>query len=210
MALRDLPPFTLVLGRVSIAALALNLLVRVRGYRMPGDLRGWLPYFAMGTLNNLVPFSLIFWGQTQIAGGLAATLNAMTPVFTIILAHLMTADERLSLHRGVGTAVSVAGVAVLIGPSAVDGIGLFSTALAYIICFRILAAAGATKLLLVTFLIPVSAVFLGVVVLGEAFSNTQVIGMAVIGLGLIAMDGRTAGYLSRRNSEFRGARPDMH
>ena len=50
----------------------------------------------MGALNNLIPFSLIVWGQTQIASGLAAILNATTPLFTVVLAHLLTRDERLT------------------------------------------------------------------------------------------------------------------
>jgi len=58
----------------------------------------------MGALNNLIPFSLIFWGQTQIASGLATILNATTPLFTLVVAHLLTHDERMN-----GAKVAVAG-----------------------------------------------------------------------------------------------------
>src|SRR5271167_691637 len=73
---------------------------------------------------------------------------------------------------------------------AVFGVGLLSTALAYVLCFRILAAAGATNLLLVTFLIPVSAILLGALVLGELLLPRHFLGMALIGLGLMFIDGR--------------------
>ena len=73
LAVAELPPFTIVLGRVGVAALALNLVVRVGGRRLPTDRASWAAFFVMGALNNLVPFSLIVWAQTQIASGLAAT-----------------------------------------------------------------------------------------------------------------------------------------
>ena len=73
-------PFTVVFCRVALAALALNL---VRPLRR--DAR-WRTYFAMGALNNVVPFALIFWGQTHIASGLASILNATTPLFTVVVA----------------------------------------------------------------------------------------------------------------------------
>jgi len=76
-----------------------------------------------------------------------------------------------------------------------DGLAVVSTALAYVLYFRILAAAGATKLLLVTFLIPVTAVLLGAAVLGERLAARHFGGMALIGVGLAAIDGRIARLL---------------
>ena len=73
---------------------------------------------------------------------------------------------------------------------AVFGISVFSTALAYILFFRILATAGATNLSLVTFLIPVSAIILGTLLLNESLTLNQVIGMLLIGSGLAFLDGR--------------------
>jgi drug/metabolite transporter (DMT)-like permease len=73
---------------------------------------------------------------------------------------------------------------------AVLGVGLLSTALAYVLYFCILAAAGATNLLLVTFLIPVSAILLGALVLGEVLQPRHLLGMTLIGAGLAAIDGR--------------------
>jgi drug/metabolite transporter (DMT)-like permease len=77
-------------------------------------------------------------------------------------------------------------------------LALLSTALAYVIFFRILAAAGATNLLLVTMLIPVSAILLGTAILGERLAAGHFVGMALIGLGLAAIDGRPLKALRRR------------
>nr|HMQ42651.1 DMT family transporter [Paracoccus sp. (in: a-proteobacteria)] len=71
------------------------------------------------------------------------------------------------------------------------------TALAYLLYFRILATAGATNLLLVTFLIPVSAILLGTLVLNEVLLPRHIAGMALIGLGLAAIDGRAARLFAR-------------
>ena len=264
VALAELKPFTVVLGRVGIAALALIVLVHAMGHRMPASIKIWGAFFVMGTLNNFIPFSLILWGQTQIASGLASILNATTPLFTVVLAHLLTADEKLTPNRILGVAAGLAGVAVMIGaealqglttnvmaqiavlgaalsygfagiygrrfkelPSlvtatgqvtassvlilpvalvldqpwagpmpgaitlgAIAGLALLSTALAYIIFFRILAASGAANLSLVTFLIPVSAILLGGLILGEQLEPKHFAGMALIGLGLALIDGR--------------------
>jgi len=264
VALAELPPLTVVLGRVGIAALALIVLVHVMGLRMPGSLKIWGAFFVMGTLNNFIPFSLILWGQTQIASGLASILNATTPLFTVVLAHFLTSDEKLTPNRIMGVAAGLAGVAVMIGAEAlqglttnvvaqiailgaalsygfagiygrrfkelpslvtatgqvtastvlilpaallleqpwngpmpgaitwgsVAGLALLSTALAYIIFFRILAVSGAANLSLVTFLIPVSAILLGSLVLGERLEIKHFAGMALISLGLALIDGR--------------------
>jgi drug/metabolite transporter (DMT)-like permease len=271
VAVKALPPFTIVLLRVAIAAAALHLVLRATRTAMPWDANTWLAFFGMGLLNNAIPFSLIVWGQTQIASGLASILNATTPLFTVLVAHVLTADERLSKGRIVGVLLGFAGVVALIGPQALTGLGkdvmaqvailgaalsyafaslfgrrfkrmgvsplataagqvsassllllpvtalvdrpwelswpgwlvcgaivgggLLSTALAYVLFFRILASAGAVNLMLVTFLIPVSAILLGGAFLGETLAPTDFAGMALIGLGLAAIDGRLASLL---------------
>lgn len=266
VALAALPPFTLVALRIGLAALVLNLVLALSGAHIPRDRAVWLAFLAMGLLNNAVPFSLIVWGQTQIASGLAAILNATTPLFTVALAHWATDDERMTGHRLAGVVIGLIGVAVMVGPDALAGLGslflaqlavlgaalsyacasifgrrfkrmavppltvatgqvtastllilpialvidapwtlpmpgltvwgavlgaaLLSTALAYIVFFRILATAGATNISLVTFLIPVSAILLGALVLGERLDPRHFLGMALIAGGLAAIDGR--------------------
>ena len=262
----ELPPFTVVLGRVAFAAVALNLLLFARRDPMPRDPRLWAAFVIMGLLNNVIPFTLIVFGETRISSGLASILNATTPIFTVLAAHALTSNEKLSWGKGWGVLFGFLGVAVLIGPTALSslghggvigevsclgaaltyafagifgrrfrgipplkvatgqvtastvvlipiaavvdspwtlpapsvnvwlafaGIALFSTALAYILYFRILATAGATNLLLVTFLLPVSAMALGVAVLGETVTWQALAGMGLIGAGLVAIDGRT-------------------
>ncbi|GAB0114855.1 DMT family transporter [Acidisoma sp. C75] len=115
IALRGVPPLTLVFCRVALAAVALGLYLRLRGMAFPRAPGIWLAFFGMGLLNNLIPFTLLFWGQTEIAGGLASILNATTPIFSLIAAHLLTADEKLSIAKLGGILLGFAGVAVLIG-----------------------------------------------------------------------------------------------
>ncbi len=284
VALEALPPLSVVFARVAIGALALLVLVHAAGLRLPRELRLWRAFFVMGALNNLIPFSLIVWGQTAITGGFAAILNATTPLFTVVLAHILTRDERLTPAKLAGVAAGFLGVAIMIGPEvlgglgtgglgigglgiavlaqlavlaaalsyafagiygrrfrdtpplvtatgqvtastillcplalmvdqpwtlavpgpmilgALLGLGLLSTAAAYVIYFRILASAGATNLLLVTFLIPVSAILLGVMVLSEQLTAAQLAGMGLIALGLAAIDGRVLRWFGGESS----------
>ncbi|MCW3473584.1 DMT family transporter [Limobrevibacterium gyesilva] len=260
----ELPPFTVVLGRVGFAALALNLFLLLRRDPMVRSLP-WGAFAVMGLLNNIIPFSLIVWGEIHISSGLASILNATTPIFGVLVAHVLTQNERLTWPRGVGVLCGFLGVAVLIGPAALAGLGagdvageaacllaaisyafagiygrrfkgipplkvatgqitastilllpvaaltdrfwtlpmpspaawasfaaiaLLCTAMAYMLYFRILATAGATNLLLVTFLLPISALLLGSMFLGEHIAPRAFAGMALIGLGLAAIDGR--------------------
>ncbi len=274
IAVRELPPFTVVVLRVGLAALALNLFVLATGRRLPREPRIWAAFFAMGLLNNAVPFALIVWGQTHIASGLASILNATTPLFTVVVAHFLTADEKMTGGRLAGVAIGVGGVVVMIGPEvlggldtavlaqlavlgaavsyafagifgrrfrglgtsalvtatgqvtastmlmaplallvdrpwtlampslevcgAVLGLALLCTALGYIVYFRILATAGATNLMLVTLLLPIGTILLGTSVLGEALEAAHLAGMALIGLGLAAIDGRLVHALRHR------------
>jgi drug/metabolite transporter (DMT)-like permease len=263
LTLKDLQPLTVVLGRVVLAAIALTSFVYFQGHRMPASPKMWREFLIMGALNNLIPFSLISWGQLHIDSSLAAILNATTPVFGVLLAHFLTVDERLTINRLLGVTCGFCGVAVLVGTEVLQGLqlgamgqfavllaafsyacagiygrrfrqlpatvaaagmvigtavmmaplarvlerpwtanpdlaslsallalGLFSTAIAYLLYFHILAIAGATNLLLVTFLIPLSALLLGVLVLGEQLEWNAWVGMVLIFVGLAAIDGR--------------------
>lgn len=88
------------------------------------------------------------------------------------------------------------------------GVALLSTALAYVLYFRILATAGAANPLLVTFLVPVSAILLGILVLGETLLPRHLAGMALVGIGLMAIDGRTLRALRASRRHSTGANSD--
>lgn len=117
-----LPPFTVVLARVGLAALVLNLILFIQRRPMNRSLP-WRQFFVIGALNGAIPFSLIVWGETRISSGVASILNAMTPVFTVIVAHFFTTTEKLSLNRILGVGLGVCGVAVLMGPTAIANLG---------------------------------------------------------------------------------------
>lgn len=258
-----LPPVTVVLGRVGIAAVALNLWLIAAGTPMPLDGKLWARFLLLGLLNNVIPYILIAWGETHIASGMASILNATTPIFMVIVAHFLTHDEKLSIAKVIGIGFGFAGTAILIGPEAFAGgselwgalavvaascvyafaainsrafkglpplqaaagqctggtlillplslmvdhpwtlpmpdasiwvalftIAIVNTAIAYWVYYKILATVGVTYISLVTFLIPVMALLLGVLLLNEIITARALLGMAVIAVGLAAIDGR--------------------
>ncbi|MFB9262563.1 DMT family transporter [Bradyrhizobium erythrophlei] len=267
---RELPPLTVVLLRVTLGALILLPLLRTYKIEFPRGLSGWAPFFAMGLFNNVLPFSLIVFGQTYITSGLASILNATTPLFAVVVM-AAAGEERPQPRRVAGVVVGVIGVAILHGDAlgfetrqgvgillclagalsygvaalvgrrlparvpplgtatfqmmasatmmlvvagvvdrpwqlpmphlttwlAVIGLAALSTALAYIVFFQILQRSGATNVMLVTLLIPVTAILLGYLVLGEPISLREVIGALVIGSALLLIDGRVLAWLRR-------------
>lgn len=273
VALRELTPFTVVLLRVGFAALVLAAIAAARGAAIPWRASTVFAFFVMAALNIVIPFTLIVWGQTQIPSGLASILNATTPLFAVLVAHVFTRDEKLTPLRGIGVLAGFAGVVALVGPAAlgasdagvlahlagvgaalsyalagvyarrfvrqgvttlasaaattiaatvmmlplafvferpfealsasgsawaaIAGLALLSTAAGYLLYYRILAKAGATNLMLVTFLMPVTAILLGWAALGEQLRPAHFLGMALIGCGLALIDGRVVGLWRR-------------
>ncbi|MEM0898922.1 MAG: DMT family transporter [Pseudomonadota bacterium] len=263
---RELPPMTIVFFRVFLAAIALHIWLIAQGDGLRVGLPIWIAFFAMGLLNNVVPFSLIVIGQTQLASGVASIINATTPLFTLVVAQFLTEDERITWSKSAGLIVGFFGVFVLLGgfdgfsldaplyayvaclaaalsygfavvfgrrfkslgiapkhlaagqltassammlplmmivdrpwtlpvPSATAiasllALAVVATAFAYILYFRVLAGAGATNAAIVTFLIPVSAILLGVTFLNEVLLVRHIGGMLLIGCGLLLVDGR--------------------
>lgn len=124
LQVKALPPFTIVFLRVGLAAVILNILVRASAKTIPVEPAAWRAFFTMGLLNNAIPFCLIVWGQGHISSGLAAILNATTPIFTVIVAHFTTSDEKMTTNRLLGVALGFAGVVVLTGADAWKGLGL--------------------------------------------------------------------------------------
>jgi len=273
VVLKELPPLTVVLLRVALAAMILLPVLRAYQIRFPVGLSGWKPFFAIALLNNVLPFSLIVIGQTYIPSGLASILNATTPLFTVLVM-AAAGDEKLHARRVVGIVTGLIGVIILHGQDlhgqgvhgqdpgfqsgegvgillclaaafsyglsalyarrklsnspplatatfqllasalmmtivaavferpwqlpmpgvttwlAMIGLSALSTALAYIVFFQVLRRSGSTNVMLVTLLIPVTAILLGYLVLGESISLREIIGALVIGSALLLMDGR--------------------
>ncbi len=119
---KALPPLTIVLLRVGIAAAALHLYLLWRGE--PLSWVHWRVYAVMGLLNNAIPFSLIVWGQGHISSSLASILNATTPLFTVLVANWLTSDEKFTPARLAGTGLGFAGVAVMLGGEDIGGSAL--------------------------------------------------------------------------------------
>lgn len=270
VALKELPPLTLVFLRLTIAALILLPMLRVHRIRFPVGIAGWRPYVVMALINNVIPFSLIVMGQTYIPGGTASVVNAMTPVFTVLVAAAF-GEEKLILRRVAGVLLGLCGVIILKGYDfdvnsrqsigvalclgatvsfgfsalwatrnlagsppigtatfqlisasvmmlvlaavvdrpwqlqmpghvawlAVLGLASLSTALAFIIFFQIVIRSGASNVMLVTLLVPVSAILLGYFILDERIDNREIVGALVIGSALLVMDGRVFRLLRR-------------
>ena len=117
VAVMEVPPFTLVFLRLGLAAVALHLYLHGR-YDLYAVLRThWRPFLVMGVLNNALPHTLIFVGQTEIGAGLASILNATTPIWTVIIANRLTTDEKLTTMKLAGCLTGLAGTVILLGPT---------------------------------------------------------------------------------------------
>ena len=274
VAVRHVPPLTYVWLRLTIGAAGLWAYLMIRGERISLPRRAWGSILLLALLNNALPFTLFGWSQTHIASGLASILNATTPIWGVVVAHLLTHDERMSPRKLAGVLLGFGGVATMIGPSLLSSIGtsglaelacvaaalsyalaavwarrfrrlgisplsvttgqltagammmlplsmfvdrpfshavppisalaaitalaLFCTALGYVLYFRLIDRAGATNALLVTLLVPPVAILLGGLFLGETLAPQDFVGLALIALGLAAIDGRVLRILSRR------------
>ena len=123
IAVTSFAPATYVWLRIAMAAAALMVVLRLRGKTLSLSLALWAPVALLALINNVVPFLLFGWGQRHIASGLAAILQATTPIFGVIAAHFLTSDERITPARLGGVIVGFAGVAVMIGPQLVGNGG---------------------------------------------------------------------------------------
>jgi len=279
IVIRQLPPLTVVLLRVALAAVILLPVLWAYRISLPKGIAGWRPFFAIALLNNVLPFSLIVTGQSYISSGLASILNATTPLFTVLVM-AAAGDEKLYARRIAGVVIGLVGVAILrgqhLGFSSSQGFGILlclagafsyglsalyarrklsnspplatatfqllastlmmsiiagvferpwqlpmpdvttwlalaglaglSTALAYIVFFQVLRRSGSSNVMLVTLLIPVTAILLGHFVLGESISLAEITGALVIGSALLVIDGRVFSLVSGVGSTPKASR----
>jgi drug/metabolite transporter (DMT)-like permease len=274
VAVRHVPPLTYVWLRLAIAAAAMWAFLRWKGVSLDLPRSAWGSILLLALLNNALPFTLFGWGQTHIASGLAAILNATTPIWGVVVAHLVTGDERLTPRKLAGVLLGFGGVALMIGPSLLSNLGssalaqlacvtaslsyalaavwarrfrkqglspltvttsqlsagallmlplmllvdrpwtmtmpplsawasiialaVVCSAFGYVLYFRLIDRAGATNALLVTLLVPPVAILLGSLFLAEVLAPQDFAGLALIALGLAAIDGRLLSLLGRR------------
>ena len=266
IAVQELPVLTIIALRVILAALVLWGIALFCSHQRPRGRKTWQAFLALGLLNNVIPFGLIVFGQQTIGAGLAAILNATTPLWTVLVAALFLADERFSKQKLFGVLLGLVGVIVMVGPDslagisrnlgaqlavlgatllyafasvfgrrfaaakisplqtalgqvtassfilmplalmidtpwasalpsqatifAILGLAVLSTAGGYLLFFNILERAGATNVSLVTLLIPPSAIAMGMLFLEETLQGIHFIGLALIILGLLSLQGR--------------------
>ena len=266
VAVRHVDPLTYVWLRLTIAAGAMFLFLKLKGERLGLPRHVWGSILLLALLNNALPFTLFGWGQTHIASGLASILNATTPIWGVLVAHFFTQDERMTPRKIAGVVLGFAGVATMIGPTLLANVGtdalaqlacivaaicyafaavwarrfrrmgispmsvttgqltagalmmlpmamlvdqpwtqplppitavgaivalaLLCTALGYVLYFRLIDSAGATNALLVTLLVPPFAIVFGSLFLDEVLAPQDFFGLALIALGLAAIDGR--------------------
>lgn len=139
----DVPPITLTLLRSSISVTMLLTLCYFFGARLPKSFKEYLPFFILAMFNLTIPFALGAWAQTHIEAGLASIYLAAMPLFTVILAAVWVADERLTFWKAIGVVCGLTGIIVLIGPSAFSGIGINVIAQIAILTSSLLYAIGA-------------------------------------------------------------------
>ncbi|MBE7550164.1 MAG: EamA family transporter [Anaerolineales bacterium] len=150
VAVAEIPPLTIVLGRVGIGGLLLYAILRLQGRNLPPLGRVWLHFAFAAIVQNAIPFLLFGWGEQYIDSALAAILNGTTPLFTLLLAHMFTSDDRLTPTKTLGTFIGFSGLALLIGPSLLGGVkattwGLIAVAVASL-CYGIAIVYGRRNL----------------------------------------------------------------
>jgi drug/metabolite transporter (DMT)-like permease len=265
-ALTSITPFSIGLLRLVTAALSLLVVLRWRGLRLPAFGRIWGFFTVMGLGNGALAYVLINWSAQYLEAGIVGILIATTPIFTAVLAHLFTTDERLRFSIMAGISLGFAGVVLLLGPEellamhlegrrplgvlamlgaalcyavaavhgkrlqhvpplitataqqltgaaamlpvvlifespfslsprwqdlvAVAAGGVFGTGLAYLLFFRVLALAGATRTMLITYVTPMAAILLGALFLGERLPLRAFVAMVLILLGMTVVGAR--------------------
>lgn len=123
IAVAELPPLTIASGRLLLAFLMLYPLMRLQGQRMPTMGSVWLAIVGAAFFGNALPFTLISWGQVRVEAGLTAIFMAVMPLATILLAHVLTDDEKLTRWKLIGVLFGLSGVIVLMGVSVLNALG---------------------------------------------------------------------------------------
>ena len=255
-----IPPVTLIAARTLIAGAILLVVIQWRGLRLPRDATTWLRFMFQACLNSVIPFTLIAWAEQTVDAGLATILNSTSPIFTFLLAAVIVRHEAVTARKLFGVIAGMAGICLIVGVQAFDGIGreflaqlaiiaatvcyagaaifgrgfkglapimpaagsmicgaailipaslafdrpwelspsadsvfallglaVASTALAFVIYFRLLQTLGSVRTTAQAYLRVPIGVAIGVLFLGEALSSTAWAGLACVIAGVAAM-----------------------
>jgi drug/metabolite transporter (DMT)-like permease len=271
LGVATIPPITLIAARTLIAGVLLLIVMRWRGVSLPRDAATWRRFLFQACLNSVIPFTLIAWAERSLDAGLATVLNSTAPVFTFLLTFAMTRHEPVSLRKLFGVLAGLAGICLIVGVQALDGIGeqlvaqiavvvaticyagaaifsrgfkgldpmapaagsllcgaailvplslvadrpwtlapsassilallglaVFSTALAFMIYFRLIQTLGSVGTTAQAYLRVPIGVALGVLSLGETLTPTAWIGLGCVVIGVAAMTIPARGGVARR------------
>ncbi len=116
-------PIVTIALRLTISAIAMTAFIYAIGLRIPTDLNVWRHYCVVAVVGNIVPFFLITWGEQHISAALASVLMGLIPLATLISAHLLTDDEKMTVTKLVGVVLGGGGVVILIGVDALQDFG---------------------------------------------------------------------------------------
>lgn len=270
--IREIGPLWVSAFRVGIGAAGCWLFLAMLRKSVPRDLRLWIKLGALGLLSYAIPFALFPLAQAHVASGVAAIVNALTPIMTVIVSHFWIGGEKATAGKSFGVLAGFTGAVILASPALSSGgesqiwaigacllatlcyavslnitrsfkdveptafaaialtgaavvsipvaifsegipvitrtetwaaalaIGLISTAFTFQIMYRILPRVGATNFSATTFIAPVSAIILGVSLLGEVILPTHLLGMLAIFVGLLLIDGRLTHWFGTRGA----------
>jgi len=266
VAVQDTHPITIAFGRLAIGALLMLVVLKLEGGAIPTDRRLLAKLAFLGVVNNAIPFTLFAWSEIWISAGLASLMNGLVPLFAVLIAAAMVAEERMSPRRILGVAIGFAGVVIAVGiwepgffggtflwlgalmagtsslfyavsihygskhlpkdrptalafgqltfgavallplsvlfswsaplPAApslasITLLGLIGSGFAYYLFFRLLPRIGATRISLVTYLIPAFAIFWAFLVIAEVPTWFNLAGLAVIVAGIALVETRS-------------------
>jgi drug/metabolite transporter (DMT)-like permease len=143
LGVTTIPPITLIAARTLIAGVLLLAIMRWRGLKMPKDAATWRRFLVQACLNSVIPWTLIAWGERSLDAGLATILNSTSPIFTFFLTLAFTRHEALTLRKLFGVLVGMAGICLIVGVQALDGLGEQLTAEIATVVATICYAGGA-------------------------------------------------------------------
>jgi drug/metabolite transporter (DMT)-like permease len=123
LGVASIPPITLIAARTSIAGVLLLAIMRARGLRLPDDIATWRRFAFQACLNSVIPFTLIAWAERSLDAGLATILNSTSPIFAFLLTSAITRHEVLTVRKLFGVLAGMAGICLIVGVRAFNGLG---------------------------------------------------------------------------------------